>query len=184
MSQQQLLKKVVAAMNATNTPYMLTGSMASSLQGEPRSTHDIDLVAAIDILDVPDLVKFFQPPEYYLDEVSVREAVIKKRQFNLIEQSSGDKVDFWLLTDEPFDQQRFARRREVLALGEPIFVSTPEDTILMKLKWAEMCGGSEKQMRDVRSVYRLQKQRLDIEYLRHWSQKLEVSHLLDRLLEQ
>jgi hypothetical protein len=47
MSQSELLKKVIIALEATGTPYMLTGSYASSLQGEPRLTHDIDLVVAI-----------------------------------------------------------------------------------------------------------------------------------------
>jgi hypothetical protein len=47
MSQSELLKKTIAALEAANTPYMLTGSFASSLQGEPRLTHDIDLVVAI-----------------------------------------------------------------------------------------------------------------------------------------
>ena len=40
MSQQKLLKKLVEFFDAEHIPHMLTGSMASSLQGEPRSTHD------------------------------------------------------------------------------------------------------------------------------------------------
>jgi hypothetical protein len=47
MSQSELLKKTIAALDAAKTPYMLTGSYASSLQGELRLTHDIDLVVAI-----------------------------------------------------------------------------------------------------------------------------------------
>jgi predicted nucleotidyltransferase len=47
MSQSELLKKTIAGLEAANTPYMLTGSFASSLRGEPRLTHDIDLVVAI-----------------------------------------------------------------------------------------------------------------------------------------
>jgi hypothetical protein len=30
--------------------------------------------------------------------------------FNLIEVNSGDTVDFWILTDQPFDVSRFARK--------------------------------------------------------------------------
>lgn len=47
MSQQELLKKVIHVLDANNTQYMVTGSIVSSLQGEPRSTHDIDFVVAI-----------------------------------------------------------------------------------------------------------------------------------------
>jgi predicted nucleotidyltransferase len=44
MSQQALLRRVVRALDGAGVPHMLTGSLASSLQGEPRATHDIDLV--------------------------------------------------------------------------------------------------------------------------------------------
>lgn len=47
MSQQELLKRVLQALEDVRIEYMVTGSVASSLQGEPRSTHDIDLVVAI-----------------------------------------------------------------------------------------------------------------------------------------
>ena len=44
MPQQALLKRIVEALDGAGIPYMLTGSLASSLQGEPRASHDIDLV--------------------------------------------------------------------------------------------------------------------------------------------
>ena len=47
MSQQELLKRVVRILDGAKIKYMLTGSVVSSLQGEPRSTHDIDIVVAI-----------------------------------------------------------------------------------------------------------------------------------------
>ncbi len=43
MSQQELLIRAVQALTAAGINYMLTGSLASSLQGEPRLSHDIDL---------------------------------------------------------------------------------------------------------------------------------------------
>src|SRR5580698_8759475 len=104
MSQSELLKKVVAALEASNTPYMLTGSYASSLQGEPRLTHDIDLVVEITPWAARSLLRHFPAPDYYLDEPAVLDAINRKSQFNLVEVRSGDKVDFWMLSDEPFDQ--------------------------------------------------------------------------------
>ena len=53
-----------------------------------------------------------------------------------------------MLSDEPFDQSRFARRYAEEFEGQRIHVSSPEDTILMKLRWAELSGGSEKQFGD------------------------------------
>jgi predicted nucleotidyltransferase len=47
MSQQELLKKIIQALDQAEIPYMITGSIVSSLQGEPRSTHDIDILIAM-----------------------------------------------------------------------------------------------------------------------------------------
>ena len=181
MSQSELLKRVVAALQQSNTPYMLTGSYASSLQGEPRLTHDIDLVVAISPPAIASLVEAFPAPAYHLDAVAIAEAIRRKGQFNLLDVANGDKVDFWLLTDDAFDQSRFARRYAEEFNGQQLQVSRPEDTILMKLRWAEMSGGSEKQMRDARSVYELQSTTLDLAYIERWARELGVEPLWNRL---
>ena len=76
----------------------------------PRSTHDIDIVIAINKKVVKQLKKIFPSPEYYLDEDSIYEAIDNHTMFNLLDIQDGDKVDFWILTNDPFDQSRFSRR--------------------------------------------------------------------------
>jgi hypothetical protein len=63
MSQPQLLKKVIVALEQAGIQYMLTGSVVSSLQGEPRSTHDIDIVVLIEPGEIPNLTAAFPPPD-------------------------------------------------------------------------------------------------------------------------
>jgi hypothetical protein len=181
MSQQELLKEVVAALVSSGIPYMLTGSLVSSLQGEPRSTHDIDVVVAMQRSDSSRLLAFFPRPRYYFDEQDVAESIEARTMFNLIDSIEGDKVDFWLLTDDPFDRTRFARRMSQDILGTTMVVSRPEDTILQKLRWAALAGGSEKQVGDALRVYELQFPGLDGPYLREWAVRLGVGDLLDRI---
>jgi hypothetical protein len=178
MSQQALLKRVVEALEAAGIPYMLTGSLVSSLQGEPRATHDIDLVIDVTPGDVACVTRALSAPEVYLDEHAVSDATRRRTMFNLIDSSSGDKADFWLLTDDPFDRARFARRLRIEALGLGLSVSAPEDTILMKLRWSAQAGGSEKQLNDALRVYELQAGSLDEEYLDEWAVRLEVTAAL------
>jgi hypothetical protein len=104
--------------------------------------------------------------------------------FNLIDSSSGDKADFWLLTDDPFDRERFARRLRVEALGLDLHVSAPEDTILMKLRWSAKAGGSEKQLGDAQRVYELQAGSLDEVYLDEWADHLGVEDALAAIRRQ
>jgi len=184
MPQQELLKLVIARLDEAGIEYMLTGSLVSSLQGEPRATHDIDLVIAI--LTPPGdgaraLRAAFPEPQFYLDEEAIRSAIAATSMFNMIDTREGDKVDFWLLTADAFDQARFARRTVEDFEGVRLQVSRPEDTILMKLKWARMSGGSEKQFVDALRVYEVQHGLLDQSYLDAWAARLGVAALLARL---
>ena len=145
MSQQELLKKVIQTLNKARIQYMLTGSVASSLQGQPRATHDIDMVITVEKLNAHELAEAFPSPDFYLDEKSILEAINGQTMFNLIESQSGDKVDFWILSNEAFDRSRFSRRYIEKFMGIEMYVSSPEDTILAKLRWSKLCGGSEKQ---------------------------------------
>jgi hypothetical protein len=174
MSQQELLGKVIKTLEAIGVEYMVTGSLASSLQGEPRSTHDIDLVIVVTEAAIPKLLKSFRSPEYYLDEESLRGAVRSKGMFNLIDIKGGDKVDFWLLTDEPFDQSRFTRKYKEHFMGMTMNVSSCEDTILMKLRWSKMSGGSQKQHIDALRIYELQYKNLDFSYIEKWVKRLSL----------
>jgi hypothetical protein len=184
VSQQDLLKRIVEALGEAGIPYMLTGSLASSLQGEPRTTHDIDLVVDISPADVGLVTRALSGPHIYLDGRAVDEATRRLHMFNLIDSASGDNADFWLLTDEPFDRERFARRVLVDALGLRLNVCTPEDTILMKLRWSAQAGGSEKQLNDALRVYELQVGALDEGYLDEWAARLDVAVALAAIRKQ
>lgn len=184
MPQQELLKQVVQTLDLLDIDYMVTGSIASSMQGEPRLTHDIDLVVQLSAAKIPQLLHAFPEPDFYLGEESVHEALRRQSMFNLLHVAEGDKVDFWLLTDEPFDRARFARKRVEELLGMRLKVSAPEDTILVKLRWSKMSGGSEKQMTDALRVFEVQRGQLDLEYLQAWSAQLGIVDLWNELLQR
>jgi hypothetical protein len=184
MSQSKLLKKVIEALDNTQIEYMVTGSIVSSLQGQPRSTHDIDLVVALKTTAIDKLLAAFPAPQFYLNRDSIVEAIQAKDMFNLLEADSGDKVDFWILTDSDFDQSRFSRKYLEEFDRLKIYISTPEDTILAKLRWARLSGGSEKHFTDALRVYELQSGRLDMDYLNLWAKKLDVQSLWHKLQEQ
>ena len=184
MSQQELLNDVVRSLQDLGIEFMLSGSLASSLQGEARATHDIDLVTRLTPQDVDPLFSTFNVHRFYLSKTDIAEAIRTKRMFNLLETATGEKVDFWVLTDSPFDQSRFARRQRI-DLGEFVIdVSSPEDTILMKLLWCKQSGGSEKQFNAVLRVYDLQAELLDLAYIHQWVEELNIKDLWQRVLAE
>lgn len=163
---------------------MLTGSLVSSLQGEPRATHDIDVIAVITPASVEKLIAEFPPPDFYLDREAALIAMRDKTMFNMIDVRRGGKVDFWILSNEPFEQSRFARRRKEKIFGRDTYVSTPEDTILAKLRWIKLLGGSEKHFVDCLRVCEIQHGSLDLPYIRRWVKDLGVSELWERVLHE
>jgi hypothetical protein len=181
MSQQELLKRIIQILDGLQIQYMVTGSVTSSLQGEPRSTHDIDLVVDLTEDSASRLRGMLPPSDFYVSDQAIREALSQRTTFNLIDLTSGDKVDFWILTDQPFDRSRFARRQIAEVAGTRFSVSAPEDTILMKLCWAEQSGGSQKQFTDALRVYEVQHGVLDVDYLNEWASRLGIDSLWQRL---
>lgn len=147
------------------------------MQGEPRSTHDIDMLIVLPPNAIGALVAAFPSPSYLLQESTIREAVANKSMFNLLSLADGEKVDFWILTPDPFDQMRFARKKMVQLSGISVNVSAPEDTILAKLRWSKLSGGSEKQLRDALRVLEVQGNSLDASYLKTWAKCLDVEEL-------
>lgn len=182
MSQQELLSAIVRTLDACEVPYTLAGSVVSSLQGEPRATHDIDIVVDLRSESGSRLFEALSRLEGYVDEVAVRRALSTQGMFNYIDDATGLKVDFWILKSHAYDQESFGRRRRESLLGVDASVLAPEDTILSKLRWAKLSGGSEKQFRDALRVYEVQLGILDRGYLDRWARELGVREEWDRLV--
>jgi len=184
MSQQELLILAIDALHRAGVEHMLTGSHVSSIQGEPRTTHDIDIVIALTPRTLDALLEAFPADRFYLSRQAAEQAIASGGMFNVLDTTTGDKIDFWMLTRHPFDQSRFERRQTESLFGRQIDVSAPEDTVLMKLRWAVESGGSEKQIDDVTHILELQAGALDNEYLDAWSERLGVRALLDESRER
>jgi hypothetical protein len=173
---------VAAIMNRLEIPYLIGGSVASTLMGEMRATEDVDIVADLSIEKVIPLLKSLQP-RFYVSEDAIRDAIRFKRSFNLIDNESLGKVDIFILKDNPFPQIEFQRRQSQIVRQNPdqmLVLPTPEDIILQKLVWYRMTkNDSQRQWRDVLGVLKLQGDRLDFAYLQKWAVELSLSDLLE-----
>lgn len=127
---------------------------------------------------------------YYVDVEALKNAVRTGRPFNVIHYASSYKFDLFPLSTEAFLQSEFGRRTvvrtDVTGAGTlELPVATAEDTILAKLNWFRAGGGvSSRQWDDVLGILRVRRGRLDMAYLRHWSQHLHVEHLLEQALAE
>ncbi len=172
MEQAELLKVLVGALEQLGIPYLLTGSLATSAYGEPRFTHDIDVVVRLTLAQVPHLCAAFPAPDFYCSQTAAEQAVRERFQFNILHPASGQKVDVIVASDSEFDRTRLGRGLRV-PVG-PDFEATfsaPEDVIIKKLEYFRE-GGSEKHLRDIVGVLKVQGSRIDRVYLTDWIARL------------
>ncbi len=170
---------VARAFDQLGAPYFLGGSLASSVQGEPRATNDIDFV--VDLSDHQAArLETVLGPDFDVDTEALREAVRQRSSWNIFHLPSMTKVDLFVRRSGAFDTSEFERRTLIaLGEGEALVIKSPEDTVLRKLLWFREGGeGSTKQWRDVVEVLRVSGPSMDHGYLDEWAGQLGLVQLL------
>lgn len=177
MESSELLRHCVAALERLRLRYFVTGSVATIYYGEPRFTNDIDVVVALPLQRVLQFCHAFPPPEFYLSEEAVRDAVEHHGQFNIIHPTSGLKIDVMIPGDTPFNDSRFTRANRVKPSEDyDAWFAAAEDVILKKLEYYRE-GGSEKHLRDIAGVLKISGDRVDLSYIASWAARLGLESI-------
>ena len=178
--------RVAALLDRLGVPYAVVGSLASSLHGIPRSTHDADLLAALEERHVDPWMASLAEA-WYVDEERVRQAIATGTSFNVIYLATMFKVDIFVLGEDRLSASELERRQRVdleipgLAAPKSLWVASAEDTVLHKLYWYRLGGEqSSRQWRDAVGVLEVQREELDREYLERWAAELDLGELLAR----
>lgn len=175
--EQDALVAVVRTLEQLGVPHMVTGSVASSFHGRPRSTHDADIVIDPSPEQVDALVDRLDAAGYYVDAAHARDAFGRRLQFNVIERKSAFKINLIIRKDRPWSHEELRRRQPAeLSPGVTVSLASPEDTILSKLESAKKAGRSEKQIDDASGVVEVSRS-VDRTYIERWARELDVLDL-------
>lgn len=179
--------QVISALDELSIPYVVGGSIASSIYGRPRATQDVDVVADIRDEHVTEFVAALRA-DFYLDEPAVRDAVQRRSTFNVIHLHTLFKVDVFVAKDDVPTARELARSRPYLppqAAGREVKLASPEDTIVQKLYWYRLGDHiSERQWSDALGVLTVRGTLLDLPYMRELAETMGVSDLLDRAVAE
>jgi hypothetical protein len=177
MEQDELLRFTVEALQRLDLRYLVTGSIATVLYGEPRFTNDIDLVVILTADRIEELCRSFPQPDFYVSPDSARRAVERRSQFNIIHPASGLKVDVMVPAETPFNRSRFERAKQIRLMPDlEVSFAAPEDVIVKKMEYYRE-GGSEKHLRDIAGILKVSADQVDRNYIADWAERLGLSEV-------
>jgi hypothetical protein len=174
----------VEVLDRLEIPYMVVGDFAAIFYGEPRLTLDVDVLLDMRTEHIKPLVAAFPIPDYYISEEAARDALNRRCPFNVIQPSTGAKIDLVPLPRDPFTRLAFQRRQRLVfdeADHSATFI-TPEDIVVAKLI-AYRETGSDKHLRDARGVLTMQWGGLSLEAIRRGAHASDVIETFENLLE-
>ena len=169
---------IIEVINRLALPYMVTGSLASNTYGIERATKDADFVLQSAEDSISRLSKALEPP-LQMDPQATFETITGTTRF-IIRAGKSFKIEIFILSDDPHDQERFRRRKKGMVENQPVWLPTAEDVIITKLRWSKQ-GKRTKDTDDVRNVIAVQDNLLDWDYIHRWCDQHGTRDLLEQI---
>jgi hypothetical protein len=184
---EEVIERLADLLDSLGIHYAIGGSVASALYGTVRFTRDADITVQLSPSLADRLYELLQE-EFYVSREAMREALRSQSSFNVIHFQTAFKIDLFIQGPSAFEG-RLWDRRHMLRLNErsprDVSVVSPEDIVLLKLRWFNMTGGtSERQWSDVLGVLGVQGKSLDFDYLTASAKELGLESLLDRAVAE
>jgi len=179
----EIMERLADVLDSLGIAYTIGGSLASSLYGPVRFTQDAD-VTIQPFAHVADQFYNVVKEEFYISEQAMHQALSSSGCFNIIHLRTGFKVDLFVQGPSELEQRLLARSKKLRlsdASRKELFVVSPEDIVLLKLRWfRESDCTSQRQWNDILGVLAMQGKSLDFEYLMDSARKLGLEELLNR----
>jgi len=169
MPEPNLFHIFTTRLNKMGLRYMVTGAAASIIYGEPRLTHDVDLVVEMNEEDAKNIIEAFPSDQFYCPPIDIIRLEIRRSlrgHFNLIHHEIGFKADIYIVGEDELHHWAMSKRAQIQVEGESVWVAPPEYVILRKLEYYRE-GKSEKHLRDIASMMELSSAQIDLEGLQN-----------------
>ncbi|WP_447972944.1 hypothetical protein [Nitrospira sp. Kam-Ns4a] len=172
------LRDVIAALPQPTPPYCVVGALAVSAWGRLRATNDIDLLVLSDLSSRPELITALCAQGFQIDEVWMeRNPLAKDVVMRLTHHAHPATPLDLVFANDPQSQSALARRRALQLFGVPVWVCSPEDLILLKLK-----ASRPHDFEDALGIVKNPHLHLDLDYLWNWADRLGLQGELHYVL--
>lgn len=167
MEELNLFAIYLDILNKNKVPYFVTGSVATIVYGDPRLTHDIDLVVNLENTDVNLFIESFPSDEFYCppeDIIKIEMSRNSRGHFNIIHKETGFKADMYLTGNDDLQLWAMKNCKIIDFAGSKIRVAPPEYVIVKKLEFYKE-GHSQKHISDISSILANSNELIDFELL-------------------
>jgi len=167
MRELDFISIFVARLNRTGIRYMITGSVACIIYGQPRMTNDVDLVLEVRSRSVEKIAEAFPLDAFYrppLENLMIEAARPLRGHFNLVHHDTGLRADVYTVGEDPLHHWAMEKRKSFEIQGEPVWLAPPEYVILRKLEFYRE-GGSDKHLRDIAGILEMAPDYLNTDWL-------------------
>lgn len=186
MQEPNLFGLFASRLNDQKLNYMITGSVASIVYGDPRLTHDIDIVLDLNELDIFSFVAAFPANEFYVAPIEViRDEILRtdRGHFKLIHIDTGFKADIFLKGNSELHRWALERTKKIDFQGIILSVAPPEYVIIRKLEYFKE-GHSDKHLADVRNILTTSPDIIDLGFIDTYSAQHGLADLWGRVKQE
>jgi hypothetical protein len=177
-SHADYLHAIVAALPPTS-PYCLVGALAVNAWGRLRATNDIDLLVLADVPARTELIDALHAHEFRIDETWLEHNPTAKDVVMRLTHRAYPTIPLDLLfANDRQSRSALARRQALQLLGVSLYVCSPEDLILLKLK-----AGRPHDFEDALGIVKNPRLRVDFDYLWSWADQLGLQGELSYILQ-
>ncbi len=187
MDLDELIPDFCHRLDSAQIEYLIGGSFASSVWGEPRQTNDVDVEVWLTPENEGRFVQSFADP-YYVSKEEVREALTSSdiyRSVQVLHMDAVFKFDCFLQGHSPIDREAYERALFVeIFPGQHLRLACPEHILVQKLRWYELGNRvNERQWRDLKFVAKVRDD-LDWVLVDRWGGMLGLESALHELKDE
>ena len=182
MKAEQVLRRVLEGLGSVGISYVIVGSFATNVYGIARATKDADIVVQIGPGQLAELIKSLGP-ELECDPQIQFESVTGSRKVLFYDRETAFTVELFWHSDDPHDQERFARRQKFSIFGRDVWILSREDVLVTKLRWL-LLQNRPKHRIDIESVIAVQGDAIDWPYVEAWCDQHGSRKLLAQIREE
>jgi hypothetical protein len=170
------VRRVVREFNRGKVEYALTGALAISYYGRPRTTSDVDVIIRAAPTDFPRVEAILRKVKLNVKRGDLARAWDTKYRIASFDDGEGLRLDVMLMA-EPIP------RRAVRVLGEETYVQDPTWLLLSKLRLMKVTLDGDRRSLDRQDVLSvLRNAEVDLSVLREESKRQLTSDVLEELL--